>query len=64
MKVKAFVNNNLRDLEWGINEFLEDEDYMLLDVKFSASKAYNSNDDDMDFTYSALIIYEEGICNE
>lgn len=63
MKVKAFSSSRADSLQENINTFLE-QDILVVDVKFSSSQSYDEIHEETDFTYSALIIYEEGICNE
>ena len=56
MKVKIFDEGHEIDLEQQINEFLDNNDIEVIDIKYQVSISMFSND--QVFCFSAMIIYE------
>ena len=54
MKVKCFKDIRLKALEERINKFFEENNIILIDVKYSSCR-----DSDCYISYSAMIIYRE-----
>ena len=55
MKVKIFDLEDETDLEKEINQFLDDEDIEVIDIKYAVSSSIFS--DEQIFCFSAMIIY-------
>lgn len=55
MKVKVFDENHEKDLENDINEFIEENNIEIFDIKFSVSTSVFS--EEQVYCFSALIIY-------
>lgn len=56
MKVKVFDESHEKDLEEAINNFIEEADPEIFDIKFSVSLGVFS--EEQIFCFSALILYE------
>ena len=56
MKVKIFDEGHEKDLEQSINEFLEDCDGEIIDIKYQTAISVFS--DEQIFCFSAMIIYK------
>lgn len=56
MKVKIFDENHEKDLEQSINEFLDNEDINVIDIKYQVALSVFS--EEQVFCFSAMIIYE------
>ena len=56
MKVRVFDESHEKDLEEAINNFVEDEEPKILDIKFSVAIGVFS--EEQVFCFSALILYE------
>lgn len=56
MKVRVIDESHEEDLENEINEFLEEEDVKVIDIKFSTSSF--SHEQEQIYCFSAMIIYE------
>lgn len=56
MKVKVFDEEHEGDLEEGINRFLEDDNYRVIDIKFSSSCSVYG--EEQIYCFSALVMYE------
>lgn len=56
MKVKIFDEQHELDLEEAINQFLEELEEDVIDIRFSTS-SFIDNDEQI-FSFSAMIIYE------
>ncbi len=57
MKVKLFDENHEKDLEAAINDFLEDFDGDVIDIKYQVSLAVSG--EEQIYCFSAMIIYEK-----
>lgn len=55
MKVKLFDESHEKDLEERINEFLENKDIDVVDIKFQVSTSISG--EDQIYCFSAMIIY-------
>ena len=55
MKVKIFDENHEKDLEDAINEFLDNNDIDVIDIKYQVSVSMFS--EEQVFCFSAMIIY-------
>lgn len=55
MKVKVFDENHEKDLETAINEFLEDFEGDIIDIKYQVAVSVFS--EEQVFCFSAMIIY-------
>ena len=58
MKVKIFDESHEKDLEDDINNFIKEEDPIIIDIKYSISNSVYS--EEQLYCFSALIIYNEG----
>lgn len=58
MKVKIFDENHEKDLEQAINNFLNQNEVKLVDVKYSVAIAVSG--EEQLYCFSALLIYEKG----
>ncbi|MBR2841098.1 MAG: sporulation protein Cse60 [Bacilli bacterium] len=56
MKVKIFDESHEKDLEDAINEFIEEENPEIFDIKFSSSLGVFS--EEQIYCFSALIMYK------
>ena len=56
MKVKIFDENHEKDLEQAINDFLDDNDIDVIDIKYQVAISVFS--EEQVFCFSAMIIYE------
>ncbi|MDD3822040.1 MAG: sporulation protein Cse60 [Bacilli bacterium] len=56
-KVKIFDENHEKDLEKAINDFLEDFDGKIIDIKYQVSISIFS--EEQLYCFSALIYYED-----
>ena len=56
MKVKIFDENHEKDLEQSINDFLDDNDIDVVDIKYQVAISVFS--EEQVFCFSAMIIYE------
>ena len=59
MRVKLFDENHENDLESSINEFLKNNNCDIIDIKYQVAIGYNNNE--MEYCYSCLIMYEENV---
>ena len=57
MKVKIFDESHEQDLEEDINQFIEEENPKIIDIKYSVSNSIYS--EEQIYCFSALIIYED-----
>ena len=57
MHVKIFDEESEKDLEFDINEFLNNEKYDIIDIKYTVSSAVFG--DDQIYCFSALVWYNE-----
>lgn len=57
MKVKVFDEQHEDDLTDAINEFIENKQPKILDIRFSTA-AFKGEEDEQIFCFSALILYE------
>ncbi len=57
MKVKLFDENHEKDLEKAINDFLEDFDGKVVDIKYQVSISIFA--EEQLYCFSALILYEK-----
>lgn len=57
MKVKIFDETHEKDLETSINEFLENFDGKVIDIKFEVSTSMFA--EEQIYCFSAMIMYEE-----
>ena len=55
MKVKVFDESHEKDLEDKINDFLEEKDVDVVDIKFQVSTSISG--EDQIYCFSAMIIY-------
>ena len=58
MKVKIFDFEDEKDLEDELNEFLENLDREVIDIKYQVSVSIYS--EEQIFCFSAMIVYNEG----
>ena len=56
MKVRVFDCDHEADLESSINDFIDEEDIEVIDIKFSVSACMYSSD--QIYCFSALIMYK------
>lgn len=56
MKVKIFDENHEKDLEQAINDFLEETEKQIIDIKFQTAISIFS--DEQIFCFSAMILYK------
>ncbi len=56
MKVKIFDESHEKDLEEDINNFIEEKDPDIIDIKFSISNSIYS--EEQIYCFSALIMYQ------
>ena len=57
MQVKIFDEESEKDLEIDINEFLNNEKYDIIDIKYTVSSSIFG--DDQIYCFSALVWYNE-----
>lgn len=57
MKVRLFDENHESDLETSINEFLKDDIYDIIDIKYQVAMAMYG--EDQVYCFSAMVIYYE-----
>lgn len=57
MKVKVFDEQHELDLEDAINEFIEENEGNVIDIKFSTSSFVDEEKEQI-FCFSAMILYE------
>lgn len=57
MNVKVFDENHENDLENSINEFLQDDIYDIIDIKYQVAMAMYA--EEQVYCFSAMIIYKE-----
>ena len=57
MRVKLFDEESEKDLEFDINEFLNNEKYDIIDIKYTVSSSIFG--DDQIYCFSALVWYNE-----
>lgn len=57
MKVKVFDEQHELDLEDAINEFIEESESKVIDIKFSTS-SFVDDEKEQIFCFSAMILYE------
>lgn len=57
MSVKIFDENHENDLELSINEFLQNDNYDIIDIKYQVAIAMYG--EDQVYCFSAMVIYEE-----
>ena len=57
MRVKIFDENHEEDLEEAINDFLEENDIDIIDIKYQLSIMYDYKE--QIYCYSAMILYKE-----
>ena len=57
MSVKIFDESHENDLEMSINEFLQNDNYDIIDIKYQVAIAMYA--DDQVYCFSAMVIYEE-----
>ena len=55
MKVKIFDESHEKDLEQSINDFIDEADPEIIDIKFSVSSCIFS--EEQVYCFSALIVY-------
>lgn len=56
MKVKVFDESHEKDLEDAINEFIEEENPEIFDIKFSSAMGVFS--EEQIYCFSALVLYK------
>lgn len=56
MKVKVFDEEHEKDLEDDINKFLEDDNFEVIDIKFSSSCSIYG--EEQIYCFTALIMYD------
>ena len=56
VKVKVFDESHEKDLESAINEFLDETDKDIIDIKFQVSVAIDH--DEQVYCFSAMILYK------
>mgnify|MGYP003308963894 CR=1 FL=1 len=57
MKVRIFDENHENDLESSVNEFLKDDIYDIISIKYQVAIAMYG--EDQVYCFSAMIIYDE-----
>lgn len=57
MKVKVFDESHEHDLEERVNDFLEENEIKLIDIKFSVATLYDGRS--QIYCFSCMIIYED-----
>lgn len=57
MKVRLFDENHENDLETSINEFLQGDNYDIIDIKYQVAIAMYG--EDQVYCFSAMVLYEE-----
>ncbi len=57
MKVKIFDENHEKDLENSINEFLDGDNYDIIDIKYQVAIAISG--EDQIYCFSAMVTYNE-----
>jgi hypothetical protein len=57
MSVKIFDESHENDLEMSINEFLQNDNYDIIDIKYQVAIAMYA--EDQVYCFSAMVIYEE-----
>lgn len=57
MKVKLFDENHESDLESSINEFIEDNNYDIIDIKYQV--AITMSGEDQIYCFTAMVVYNE-----
>lgn len=57
MRVKIFDENHENDLETSVNEFLNDDIYDIISIKYQVATAMYG--EDQVYCFSAMIIYDE-----
>lgn len=57
MKVRVFDENHENDLESSVNEFLKDDIYDIISIKYQVAIAMYG--EDQVYCFSAMIIYDE-----
>lgn len=57
MKVKIFDESHERDLETAINNFIEDNDFDIIDIKYQIGVSIFS--EEQVYCFSAMIIYKD-----
>ena len=57
MHVKVFDENHEKDLENSINEFFENDNYDIIDIKYQVALAVFG--EDQIYCFSAMVIYNE-----
>lgn len=57
MKVKVFDENHEKDLEKSVNDFLEELDGEVIDIKFQVSASVFS--EEQIYCFSAMVIYQK-----
>lgn len=57
MKVKIFDFEHELDLEKAINNFLQDANFNIIDIKYQVSNFYAMNE--QVFSFSAMIIFDD-----
>ena len=59
VKVKLFDEEHELDLEDEVNNFIEELEGRIIDIKYQVAIGYNNNE--MEYCYSCLIMYEENV---
>lgn len=57
MKVKLFDENHEGDLESSINEFIQDNNYDIIDIKYQV--AITMSGEDQIYCFTAMVVYNE-----
>ena len=57
VKVKVFDEENEQDLEESVNDFLNDDEIKIIDVKYQVTMGVSG--EEQLYCFSAMIIYEE-----
>ena len=57
VKVKLFDEDHEHDLEEAINDFLENEEIKIIDVKYQVAIAISG--EEQIYCFSAMVLYEE-----
>lgn len=57
MRVKLFDESHEKDLESSINEFLQDDIYDIIDIKYQV--AITMSGEDQIYCFSAMVVYDE-----
>ena len=58
-KIKMFDENHELDLEDEVNEFIEDLDGHIIDIKYQMALCFNG--EEMEYCFSCMILYEENV---